>query len=76
MSDLVGNSEDRFSHNEAQITDRFKVALPFWLSVVLLMSAVCHNGLSFNFRVMFSASCAPNVIVVSSERNPRNTCQG
>ena len=34
MSDLVGNPEDRFSHNEAQIME--KAVLLLWISVLLV----------------------------------------
>ena len=38
MSDLFGNPEDRFSHNEAQIITRHsKVVLLLWFSVLLVI---------------------------------------
>ena len=36
MWDLVGNSEDRFSHNEAQIISGLVSSLNFFLSYILI----------------------------------------
>ena len=54
VSDLVGNPEDRFSHNEAQlITDRSKAVLLFWISVFLVTDA--------SFGDVIVCVCADNV---------------
>ena len=48
MSDLVGNPEDRFSQNEAQMISYRNVVLRY-LEQALLVGPICSGNLRFKF---------------------------
>ena len=65
MSDLVGNPEDRFSHNEAQIAGTREIRL----NESLLTSNIIQLMYSFSVNIRI---CQPEK-VMSTEAKPRWT---
>ena len=63
MSDLVGNPEDRFSHNEAQIVPLICLLVYFIAFSMLYNNASSILVLSGQYHIIFNASIVNNCII-------------